>query len=183
MFEQIFGLIAFLLCIARMQMKTKEGFMAMNALINFLFGIQYLILSAGIGVIISFAAATRSSLLLTPLGQKFRNTVVTITTAGIVISAAFTLTHIPEVLFLLPPFLYAYAEYQHSQFVLRCMVLIAAIIMMVYSVVVFNLGGILSGTANISSNLVGFWRFHKNDLKTAFSNPRLFFYAPPEINR
>lgn len=183
MFEQLFGIIGFLLCILRMQMKSKEGFMAMNALINAIFGIQYMILAAPIGIIISFSAAARSSLLLTKIGQKFKNTIVTLATGSIVVMGVYTLEVAAEILFLLPPFLYAYAEYQHSQFVLRTMVLIAAVIMLVYSVVVFNIGGIMSGIANIGSNLAGFARFHIKDIKLALTNPLLFFYMPIESGK
>lgn len=155
---QIFGFAGAGFLMISFQMKKSNSFFACQTIGSGLFLINYLMLGAWTGALISIMSVTRSSLIAVLKGRS-RYVIFPILLAFPVIAGFFIYTGIETVLMIAAYVLFTASMFgKNSKLIRITQLFVASPLQLIHNVIVFSLGGILCESFNILSIIVSFFR-------------------------
>ena len=168
---QIIGYIGALFLILSFQIKKEKKFFAFQCIGSGLFLVNYLMLTAWTGVLISIMSVTRSTLAPYLSGKK-RFVLIPLTLIIPIIAGFFIYQGIETVLMIVAYCVFTVAMFTKNSKLIRVTQLtVASPLQLAHNIIVSSQGGIICESFNIISIIVSFFRIgFKNFQKTGESN-------------
>lgn len=164
---QAFGLCGALFLVFSFQMKNEKKFFFCQSFGSGLFLINYLMLGAWTGALISVMSVVRSALAPVLSGKKRYFIIVIVNVIPIAVGF-FIYQGIQTVLMIAAYVVFTLAMFtKNSRLIRITQLLLASPLQLIHNVIVFSLGGILCESFNIVSIIVSFFRlgFHNFEKK------------------
>jgi hypothetical protein len=160
---QAIGLLGAVFLMLSFQMKSEGRFFAFQTTGSGFFLINYLLLGAWSGVLISIMSVTRSA--LTPfLKGKIRYILFPLLLIVPIVAGFFIYTGIETILMITAYCIFTLAMFtKNSRLIRITQLIVASPLQLAHNIIVFSLGGILCETFNILSIIVSIFRFGLKD--------------------
>ncbi len=162
---QTLGLCGAVLLVFSFQIKNEKKFFLCQSLGSGLFLINYLMLGAWTGALISVMSVTRSALAPVLSGKK-RYFIIPLVILIPIVAGFFIYQGIETVLMITAYVVFTLAMFTKSSKLIRITQLIlASPLQLIHNAIVFSLGGILCESFNIISIVVSFFRLGLRDFE------------------
>lgn len=154
------GMIAFVISVSRYQMRDKRAMMRANGFASLIFSLHYFILGGFVGLAMAAAAGSRSLILSTETGQKYKWFIIPPILLCASAIAIITRENYFVLFVLVGPYLVASAEMLGCDFRLRKMSILSDACWLAYALMTGSFGAALSTASGIFSGAVGIMRFN-----------------------